>query len=96
MVRACGVSDVGEGSSSTRNRKCGEIEQPGARAGTTEQVGEFELASRLSYFLWSTMPDDELLDLAKRGELRKNQDAQVKAMLASPKFKTFTSNFAGQ
>lgn len=59
-------------------------------------VSEFELASRLSYFLWSTTPDDELLDLAGHGALRKNLDAQVKRMLASPKSKAFVENFAGQ
>jgi hypothetical protein len=59
-------------------------------------VSEFELASRLSYFLWSTTPDNELLDLAERGELRKNLDAQVKRMLASPKSQAFVDNFAGQ
>jgi len=59
-------------------------------------VSEFELASRLSYFLWSTTPDNELLDLAQRGELRKNLDAQVKRMLASPKSQALVDNFAGQ
>lgn len=59
-------------------------------------VGEFALASRLSYFLWSSTPDDELLDLAGRGELRKNLDAQVRHMLASPKSQALVSNFAGQ
>jgi hypothetical protein len=59
-------------------------------------ISEFELASRLSYFLWSTTPDDELLDLAQRGELRKNLDAQVGRMLASPRAQAFVDNFAGQ
>ena len=59
-------------------------------------VSEFELASRLSYFLWSTTPDNDLLDLAQRGELHKNLDAQVKRMLASPKSQAFVDNFAGQ
>jgi len=59
-------------------------------------VSEFELASRLSYFLWSTTPDNELLDLAERGELRKDLDAQVKRMLTSPKSQAFVDNFAGQ
>jgi hypothetical protein len=61
-----------------------------------EYLGEYELASRLSYFLWSTMPDDELLDLAARGKLRANLEPQVKRMLASPKFEAFIDNFAGQ
>jgi hypothetical protein len=59
-------------------------------------IDEYALASRLSYFLWSSMPDDELLDLAGRGELRKNLDAQVKRMLASPKSEALVDNFAGQ
>jgi hypothetical protein len=61
-----------------------------------QRVGEFELASRLSYFLWSTTPDDELLDLAGRGALRTSLAQQVKRMLASPKSKAFVENFAGQ
>jgi mono/diheme cytochrome c family protein len=61
-----------------------------------EPIGEYELASRLSYFLWSTMPDDDLLALAERGELRKNLHAQVKRMLASNRSASFIDNFAGQ
>jgi hypothetical protein len=45
-------------------------------------VDEYSLASRLSYFLWSTMPDRQLLDLAARGELRQQLAVQVKRMLA--------------
>ena len=50
-------------------------------------IGEYELASRLSYFLWSSMPDDELLGLARSGELRRTGalEAQVRRMLADPK-----------
>ena len=59
-------------------------------------VGEFALASRLSYFLWSSMPDDELLDLASRGTLRQNLDVQLRRMLASPKARALVTNFAGQ
>jgi len=59
-------------------------------------VGEVALASRLSYFLWSSMPDDELLGLAEKGQLRKNLDAQVRRMLASPKARALETNFAGQ
>ncbi|HWA10025.1 MAG TPA: DUF1592 domain-containing protein [Opitutaceae bacterium] len=59
-------------------------------------VSEIALASRLSYFLWSSMPDDELLDLAEHGQLRKNIDAQVRRMLASPKAHSLVVNFAGQ
>ena len=59
-------------------------------------VDEYSLASRLSYFLWSSMPDDELITLASKGELRKNLGAQVKRMLASSKAEAFTDNFVGQ
>ena len=44
-------------------------------------LDEYALASRLSYFLWSTMPDETLYQLAERGELRKNLSAQVDRML---------------
>ncbi len=45
-------------------------------------VSEFELASRLSYFLWSSMPDDRLLSLAQAGKLRASMDAEIRRMLA--------------
>lgn len=66
-------------------------EQPG-------QLDDFALASRLSYFLWSTMPDEELLNLAEKGQLREPETLkqQVERMLASPKSKAFTENFVGQ
>jgi hypothetical protein len=58
----------------------------------------FALASRLSYFLWSTMPDDELLDLAAAKKLTQPATlrAQVDRMLASPKAHAFVENFTGQ
>ncbi len=59
-------------------------------------VDEYSLASRLSYFLWSTMPDPELLDLAARGQLRKEMHGQVKRMLADPRADNFAKNFTGQ
>jgi hypothetical protein len=59
-------------------------------------VDEFVLASRLSYFLWSSMPDEELFDLARRGELRGNLEPQIRRMLGSPKAAAFVSSFAGQ
>jgi hypothetical protein len=61
-----------------------------------QPLDEFALASRLSYFLWSSMPDDELLDLAERGQLRAQLPAQVKRLLASPKSRALVENFAGQ
>jgi hypothetical protein len=59
-------------------------------------VDEYALASRLSYFLWSSMPDDELTRLAAKGELRKNLAAQQKRMLADEKSQAFIRNFVGQ
>jgi hypothetical protein len=59
-------------------------------------LDEFQLASRLSYFLWSTMPDDELFDLAEKKQLTVNLDAQVKRMLADPKSAELVKNFALQ
>jgi len=61
-------------------------------------VGEYELANRLSYFLWSSMPDDELFQLAEKGELRKadNLEKQVQRMLKDEKARALTENFAGQ
>src|SRR5687767_4637864 len=48
----------------------GELEPPARESQAAYSIGEYELAARLSFFLWSTMPDDELLDLAQRGQLR--------------------------
>jgi hypothetical protein len=59
-------------------------------------VDEYALASRLSYFLWSSMPDEQLFDLAAHGKLRRNLDAQVTRMLKDPKSSAFVENFAGQ
>jgi mono/diheme cytochrome c family protein len=59
-------------------------------------VDEFTLASRLSYFLWSTMPDETLFDLAERGELRAQQDNQVERMLLDARSDEFVRHFTGQ
>jgi PAS domain-containing protein len=59
-------------------------------------VDEYSLASRLSYFLWSTMPDDELIRLASLGQLRKNLPAQIQRMLADPRSEELIKNFTGQ
>jgi hypothetical protein len=59
-------------------------------------IDEFALASRLSYFLWSTAPDDELYNLARKGELRANLRAQVDRMLKDQKIDRFVENFVGQ
>jgi len=59
-------------------------------------VDEYGLASRLSYFLWSSMPDDELIRLAGEHNLRANQPAQVARMLADVRSKEFFRHFVGQ
>ncbi len=59
-------------------------------------VDEFALASRLSYFLWSSMPDEELFSQAEHHALRHNLDAEVKRMILDPKSGALVSNFAGQ
>lgn len=68
---------------------------PGAGA---PALDEFSLASRLSYFLWSSMPDEDLFQLAEQGKLSRPEtlDAQVERMLRDPKANAFTDNFAGQ
>jgi hypothetical protein len=63
---------------------------------STHNISEYALASRLSYFLWSTMPDDELRNHAVSGTLRKNLDAQIRRMLRDPRAQALTDNFAGQ
>jgi mono/diheme cytochrome c family protein len=65
---------------------------------TPGPLDDYALASRLSYFLWSTMPDETLFALAKSGELQRPQvlRAQVERMLQDPKAKAFTENFTGQ
>lgn len=62
----------------------------------TAPINEYELASRLSYFLWSSMPDDELFKLAEQNQLRAHQDEQVRRMLKDPKARALTDNFAEQ
>jgi mono/diheme cytochrome c family protein len=71
---------------------------PKAVPGTVHPITDYELASRLSYFLWTSTPDEELLTLAQQNRLHVpvTLDAQVKRMLADPKSKEFVRNFAGQ
>lgn len=59
-------------------------------------LDEFQLASRLSYFLWSSMPDNELTDLAARGQLTASLPAQVRRMLQDPKAAALIDHFALQ
>ena len=62
------------------------------------RISDLELASRLSFFLWSSIPDDELLDLAIQGKLHEPAvlERQTRRMLADPRSEAFTTNFAGQ
>ena len=59
-------------------------------------LDDHQIASRLSYFLWSTMPDDELLDLADRGQLSAGLEGQVRRMLADPRADALVTSFAMQ
>lgn len=59
-------------------------------------IDEYSLASRLSYFLWSTTPDDALLELARSNRLREQLQPTVERMLADPRAKSLVENFAGQ
>jgi hypothetical protein len=69
-----------------------------ALPGSVFRVTDLELASRLSFFLWSSIPDDQLLDRAQRGQLHTPSvlEQQVRRMLADPKADALTTNFAGQ
>ena len=75
-----------------------EREPAGSAPGTPYPLGDFDLASRLSFFLWSSIPDDELLDVASRGQLKDPAvlERQVRRMLADPRSRTLVDNFAGQ
>jgi hypothetical protein len=71
---------------------------PGLAPGTNYRVSDLELASRLSFFLWSTVPDDELLAVAEQGKLKdpKVFEEQVRRMLASEKSRSLVTNFASE
>ncbi|HYR92303.1 MAG TPA: DUF1592 domain-containing protein [Terriglobia bacterium] len=75
-----------------------EAEPPEAAPGTVYRVSDLELASRLSFFLWSSIPDDQLLQAAGKGMLHTPAvlDEQVRRMLADPKSEALTTNFAAQ
>jgi hypothetical protein len=75
-----------------------EAESPDVPAGSTHPVSDYELASRLSFFLWSSIPDDELLALAEAGTLREPEvlDAQVRRMIADDRSSALVENFTGQ
>ncbi len=75
-----------------------ERDPSGVPAETAYRIEAAELASRLSFFLWSSMPDDELIDLAVRGELSRPEvlEQQVRRMLADTRSRSLITNFAGQ
>ncbi len=75
-----------------------EIEPASAASGKPYRISDLELASRLSFFLWSSIPDDQLLTLATENKLHDPVvlDKQVKRMLADPKSDQLVINFAGQ
>ena len=75
-----------------------ERDPDGIAPGASYRLSDLELASRLSFFLWSSIPDDELLAAAERGELGDPEtfDAQVERMLADPRSEALVGNFAGQ
>lgn len=70
----------------------------GVRPGETYPVSELELASRLSFFLWGTAPDEELIELAGEKKLREgaNLERQVERMLADPRSRSLSIDFAAQ
>ncbi|MDA1091962.1 MAG: DUF1592 domain-containing protein [Acidobacteria bacterium] len=70
----------------------------GVVAGAPHPVSDLELASRLSFFLWSSIPDDTLLDVAARGELRDPSvlDREVRRLMADPRSSALVTNFAEQ
>ena len=76
----------------------GEREPASVVAGKPYRVTDLELASRLSFFFWSSIPDNELIDVAASGKLREPAvlEQQVKRMLADPKSNALISNFTGQ
>jgi len=73
------------------------IEAP-AKPGTVRELSDFELATSLSYFLWSTMPDSELFELAAEGKLRQPEiyQQQIKRMLTDPRAQALVEDFVAQ
>ena len=75
-----------------------ETDPPAVPPGTAYPISDLELASRLSFFLWSSIPDDELLDIAARRQLRDPAvlDEQIRRMLADARSTALVENFVGQ
>ncbi|HAN81812.1 MAG TPA: hypothetical protein DCQ59_01240, partial [Verrucomicrobiales bacterium] len=73
-----------------------EIQPEPNNSGKSVMLDEYALAARLSFFLWSSVPDDELLSLAFKNQLRNNLGVQIDRMIASSKSRRFVNNFVGQ
>jgi hypothetical protein len=75
-----------------------EREPANLAAGASYRISDLELASRLSFFLWSSIPDDELLDVASQGKLMQPGmlERQVRRMLSDPRSEALAKNFGGQ
>lgn len=75
-----------------------EVDPPNLPSGTAYQISDLELATRLSFFLWSSIPDEELLEVAIAGKLHQDDvlRQQVRRMLADEKAEALTTNFADQ
>ena len=67
-------------------------------SGSNYEITDVELASRLSFFLWSSIPDDELLAVAEQGTLSDSAvlETQVRRMMADPRSQAMVDNFVGQ
>jgi hypothetical protein len=75
-----------------------EFDPPNVASNANYRISDLELASRLSFFLWSSIPDDQLLNLAERGKLGNAEvlEQQVRRMLRDPRSEAFLKNFFGQ
>jgi hypothetical protein len=75
-----------------------ERDPAGVAPGTAYRISDLDLASRLSFFLWSSIPDDELVKVASQGKLKNAAvfDREVERMLADPRSESLVTNFAGQ
>src|SRR5262249_44642612 len=75
-----------------------ELEPANAAPGSPYQINDLELAARLSFFLWSSIPDEELIELASQDKLREPKvlELEVKRMIADPRSNAFVENFTGQ
>ena len=75
-----------------------ELDPEDMAPGSVYHVDDVALASRLSFFLWNSIPDDQLLDVAEQGGLRNSEtfEQQVRRMLDDPRARTLSTNFAGQ